>query len=117
MFRSCAVEGVLDENRVRRSVQLVIERKPRGYLGLLSQFQRLVKLDIARRAARIESAAPLSPQSQAQFQGDLSRIYGNGLSFTFSQNPELLGGVRVQVGGDVYDGTVQARLDALQESF
>jgi F-type H+-transporting ATPase subunit delta len=117
LFRNCAVNGVLDENRVRQAVQLVIERKPRGFLALLSQFQRLVKLDIARRTARIESATPLSPQSQAQLQGDLTRIYGNGLSFIFSQNPGLLGGVRVQVGGDVYDGTVQARLNALQESF
>lgn len=117
LFRSCAVNGVLDENRVRQSVRLVLERKPRGYLGLLSQFQRLVKLDIARRTARIESAAPLSPQSQAQLQADLNRVYGNGLSFIFSQNPALLGGVRVQVGGDVYDGTVRARLNALEESF
>jgi F-type H+-transporting ATPase subunit delta len=117
LFRNCAVNGVLEENRVRQSVQLVIERKPRGYVALLTQFQRLVKLDIARRTARIESPAPLPPQYQAQVQADLGRVYGNGLSFIFSQNPALLGGVRVQVGGDVYDGTVQARLNALEEKF
>jgi F-type H+-transporting ATPase subunit delta len=117
LFPCCVVNGALDENRVRTAVQKVIEGKPRGYAGLLSQFHRLVKLDVARRTAKVESATALSPQHQQQLQQDLTRVYGNGLSFEFSQNPALLGGVRVRVGGDVYDGTVRARLDALQQSF
>jgi F-type H+-transporting ATPase subunit delta len=117
LFRSCQVSGLLDDNRVRQTVRLVIEQKPRGFLPILSQFERLVKLDVARRAARIESAAPLTPAFQAQLQADLTRTYGAGLNFTFTANPALLGGTRIQVGGDVYDGSVQARLNALQESF
>jgi F-type H+-transporting ATPase subunit delta len=117
LFRSCQINGLLDDNRTRQTVSLVIERKPRGYLPILSQFQRLVKLDVARRTARIESATALSPQFQAQVQADLVRTYGAGLNFIFTENPALLGGVRIQVGGDVYNGSVQARLTALQESF
>jgi F-type H+-transporting ATPase subunit delta len=71
---------------------------------------------VARHTARIESATALSPQFQTQTQADLTRRYGAGLSFVFVQNPALLGGVRIQVGGDVYDGSVQARLATLQES-
>ena len=47
----------------------------------------------------------------------LTRVYGAGLDFSFPQNPELIGGMRIKVGSDVYDGSVQARLAALQESF
>jgi F-type H+-transporting ATPase subunit delta len=117
LFRTCLVNGLLDDNRVRQTVGLVIAQKPRGFLPILSQFERLVKLDVARRTAKIESAAPLTLQFQAQLQADLARNYGAGLNFVFTLNPALLGGVRIQVGGDVYDGTVQARLTALQESF
>ena len=117
LFQSCQANGVLDENRVRQAVRLVAERKPRRYAAVLSQFQRLVKLDLARHTAKIESAAALPLPFQAQLQADLTRRYGGGLSFVFAQNPALLGGVRIQVGGDVYDGSVQARLAALQESF
>ena len=46
-----------------------------------------------------------------------SRIYGPGLNISFVQNPELIAGLRIKVGSDVYDGSVQARLAALQESF
>ena len=117
LFRSCLVNGVLDENRARQAVRAVVEKKPRGYVAILSQFERFVKLDVARRTATIESAAAMSPQYQAQVQADLTRIYGSGLNFTFTQNPDLLGGVRIQVGGDVYNGSVRARLTALQQSF
>ena len=117
LFHSCQANGVLDENRVRQAVRLVAERKPRGYAAVLAQFQRLLKLDVARHTAKIESAAALSPEFQARVQADLARRYGGGLNFIFAQNPALVGGVRIQVGGDVYDGSVQARLAALQESF
>ncbi|MGA2556481.1 MAG: F0F1 ATP synthase subunit delta [Verrucomicrobiota bacterium] len=117
LFQSCQAGGLLDENRVRQAVQLLAARQPRGYMGVLAQFHRLVKLDVARHTAKIQSAADLAPPFQAQLRADLARAYGEGLSFAFSTNPALLGGLRVQVGGDVFDGSVLARLAALRQSF
>ena len=56
LFHACRVNGLLDEAKVRQVVQQVIAAKPRGYLAILSHFQRLVKLDLDRRTARVESA-------------------------------------------------------------
>lgn len=117
LFRTCLVSGLLDENRVRQAAQAVLETKPRGYLAMLSHFQRLVKLALEQRSARVESPAPLAPDLQARVQADLARAYGPGLDVTFIHNPALLGGLRIKVGSDVYDGSIQARLAALQESF
>lgn len=114
LFRFCVINGGLDENRVRKAVHGVAERKPRGYLAILTHFQRLVRLELLRRTAKVESATPLSSQMQAQIQSDLTRRYGPGLTFAFLQNPALIGGVRAQVGGDVYDGTVYGRLQELK---
>jgi F-type H+-transporting ATPase subunit delta len=117
LFRSCLVNGILDEAKVREVVQKVLAAKPRGYMGILQHLQRLVKLDIDRRTARIESAVPLSPAQQSDLSGTLSRRYGQGLKISFGHNPSLLGGLRIKVGSDVVDGTVQGRLNALAESF
>src|SRR5579859_3851699 len=117
LFRSCLVNGLLDEARARLAVQRVMAVKPRGYLAILSHFQRLVKLDLERRTAEIESASALTPELQAAIQSGLSRIYGPGLNVSFAQNPALIGGLRVKVGSDVYDGSIQARLASLEESF
>jgi F-type H+-transporting ATPase subunit delta len=117
LFRSCVVGGLLDENRVRQAVQQVLQTKPRGYIAILTHFLRLIKLDIERRTARVESATSLSPDLQTQIQTGLARLYGKGLDISFAQNPELIGGLRIKVGSDVYDGSVQGRLAELQESF
>lgn len=117
LFRSCTADGHLDEARVREAVKRVIEAKPRGYIGILSHFERLVKLAIEQRTARIESATPLSPDLQAKVQADLAKAYGPGLHVSFTQNPALIGGLRIKVGSDVYDGTVQGRLAALEQAF
>ena len=117
LFRSSIVNGVLDENRVRLVVGKVAELKPRGFLGILTHFHRLVKLEVERRTARVESAVPLSPDIQADVTSKLSKLYGQGLNISFAQNPALLGGLRIKVGSDVYDGSVQARLEELVESF
>jgi len=117
LFRSCLINGLLDENRVRQAVRQTIAAKPRGYVAVLSQFQRLVKLELQRRTARVESAVGLAPELQAAVQASLTRTYGPGLNLSFGQNSSLLGGMRIQVGSDVYDGSIQARLAALRESF
>lgn len=117
LFNTCKVNGLLDEGRVRQTVTAVIARKPRGYVGILSHFHRLVKLDLERRTARIESATPLSDALVASVKGNLSQRYGQGLSVNFAVNPALIGGLRVKVGSDVFDGSVRARLDALAETM
>ncbi len=71
LFRSCLSNGLLDENRVRQAVQAVVAQKPRGYVAMLSHLQRLVKLDLDRRAARVESATALSPEQQTAMEGNL----------------------------------------------
>jgi F-type H+-transporting ATPase subunit delta len=117
LFRLCLVKGLLDENRARQVVQQIVAARPRGYLATLSYFQRLVRLDRAQHTAKIESALTLPKELQARVQTGLAQVYGPGLSTSFAENPALIGGVRIRVGSDVYDGSVQGRLAALEQSF
>ena len=117
LFRFCLVNGSLDETRVRKVVQGVLQAKRRGAHILLSRFLRLVRLDRLRHTAEVESATSLPADLQASVQADLARVYGPGLMISFAQSPALIGGMRIKVGSDVYDGSVKAGLDALEKSF
>lgn len=117
LFLSCQAKGLLSEDRARQAVSLLIARKPRYYQAILAHFKRLVQQDIGRRTARIETVIPLLPESQAALQASLGRRYGGGIEFVYAQNPALVGGARIQVGSDVYDGSIRARLTDLQETF
>jgi len=117
LFRFCLVKGMLDEVRVIEAVRKVLEAKRRGRLALLAHFRRLVKLERLRHTAEVESAASLPAALQARVLSNVERLYGPGISTSFVLNPALIGGIRIQVGSDVYDGSVRAGLESLQKSF
>jgi F-type H+-transporting ATPase subunit delta len=117
LFKRCQVEGQLAEERVRQAVTLVIEKKPRGYFGILQELQRLVKLDVSSRSARVESAVVLTEAQQQNIRESLGRLKGGEVTVEFAENADLIGGMRVKIGDDVFDGSVKTRLATLSESF
>jgi F-type H+-transporting ATPase subunit delta len=44
-------------------------------------------------------------------------VYGPKIDIEFESKPELIGGVRIKIGSDVYDGTVRSRLAELEKQF
>ena len=117
LYRFCFLNGLLDENRARQVVQRVVAAGARDCLPILTHFLRLVKLDCAQHTATIETATLLPVDLQKIVQTELAHRYGLGLTTAFAQRPELIGGMRIQVGCDVYDGSVRAGLEALKRSF
>ena len=117
LFNACCVNGLLDEAKVRQAVTLVIAQKPRGYMSTLTHLQRLVKLDLDRRTARVENAVESTPAQRAAIEAALAQKYGPGMNVTYSVNPALLGGVKVKAGSDIYDGSVAGRLAALNDNL
>jgi len=117
LFRLCQVNGSVDGNRVRRVVRCALSARHRNTLTILAHFLRLVKLDREKHTARVESAALLPQELQAVIVSGLQRSYGEGLTTSFIERPELIGGMRIQVGSDLYDGSVLARLKALERKF
>lgn len=117
LFHWCLVDGKLDERRAREAVKHVLESRRRGYLVVLGEFTRLMKLEHARHTATVESAIPLRPDLQSRLQESLESAYGEGMSTEFLENADLIGGMRIRVANDVYDGSVRSRLSALAASF
>jgi F-type H+-transporting ATPase subunit delta len=117
LFRLCLVNGMLDEDRVNQAVRRVLQARRRGYMVLLAKFHRLVKIDHARHTAEVQSARPLPPDLRTRVQTSLESLYGPGITTLFAENPALIGGMRIRVASDVYDGSVRAGLAALEKRF
>jgi len=107
----------LDEGKIRQAVAQMIAQKPRGYVAALHHFQRLVKLDLDRRTVHVENAIVTTPTQMQAINAALAKRYGQGLVATFGVNPALIGGLKVRVGSDIYDGSVAGRLAALADQF
>jgi len=117
LFNWCVVNETLDEGRARVVMQQVLQHKRRGYFTVLKEFQRILKLQQAKQTAKIDSAVPLQIDLQTQIRESVERVYGQAMSTEFAEAPDLIGGIRIQVSNDVYDGSVKSRLAALAVSF
>ena len=117
LFQATMADGKLDADVVRKVIKKLGDEKPRGYLGMIDAYLRLVRLEVDRHHARVESAAALSSEMQQTVTSDLRGKYGDQLTVEFSTNADLLGGMRVRVGSDVWDGSVKNRLDRLSDAF
>jgi F-type H+-transporting ATPase subunit delta len=117
MLRASFTDGQLDRGKVASLVQSLIEKKPRHCLDILQNYKRLLRLEIEKRHATIESAEELSPEIREQIVSDLKRKYGADLTTEFVVNPQLIGGMRVRLGSNVWDGSVQNRLQRLAQQI
>jgi F-type H+-transporting ATPase subunit delta len=107
--------GNLDLPAAKTIVEKVIADKPRNYLGILTSFQRLLRLEMEKRHAIVESATPLPETEQVTVTADLQLRHGSDITTEFRTNPDLLGGIRIKLGSTVWDGSVKSRLEALRE--
>jgi F-type H+-transporting ATPase subunit delta len=117
LFRLCLASGRLDASRVSAISEQVIAEKPRDYLQILKEFSRLVRLELDRRHATIESASPLDETSARSIANTLRQKFGGDITTEFRTSPDLLGGLRVKLGSDVWDGSISSRLAAFSQQL
>jgi F-type H+-transporting ATPase subunit delta len=115
LFRLCRTEQGLDETRLRKMVEVVAKQRPRGYLQVLGRLAQLAKLETERRTHEVVSATKLGDGGQSVF-ALLEKNFGKPLAQRAEVRPEVLGGLRIRVGSDVWDATLRGRLEALARS-
>lgn len=67
--------------------------------------------------AEVISALPLSEAEQASIRKEVSARAGAGIGIGFRVDPDLLGGLKIQIGDRVIDGSVAGRIDDLRKSM
>ncbi len=117
MLRASFTDGQLDQGKIASLVDSIIAKKPRRYIDVLKNYRRLLRLEFEKRLARVESASEVDSATSSELVTNLKKKYGRDLTTEFVVNPELLGGMRIRVGSDVWDGTVRNRLERLQQEL
>ena len=117
LLKATVKDGVVDAGVVKTVARTLIDKQPRGFLKVLSAYTRLVRLELERTYAVVESAQRLDVPTEKSVEADLQKKYGGKLTVEFREKPGLIGGMRVRVGSDVWDGSVKNRLDRLRNKF
>ena len=117
LFQTSLVNGRLAAQVVATQSDRLVTEKPRGYFQILREYARLVRLELDRRHAVVESATPLDSTEADRIRKELVERFGSDLTIAFGTKPELLGGLRVKGGSDVWDGSVANRLHILKQQL
>ncbi len=117
MLQASFTDGQLDPGRIASLVDSVIAEKPRNYINVLKNYKRLLRLEVEKRHATIETASQVDPTIRSEIATNLKSKYGDDLTTDFHVDPQLLGGMRIRVGCDVWDGSVRNRLERLQHEL
>ena len=117
LFGLCQTSGRFDETKLRTVITSLISSAPRDYKAILAALQRLTRLELERREVTVESAVALDDGTRQRVVAGLANQYGPDLVVQYKTTPELLGGLRIRVGNDVFDGSVQGRLIRLANAF
>ncbi|MEO6848189.1 MAG: F0F1 ATP synthase subunit delta [Chthoniobacterales bacterium] len=117
LFKLSLVNGRLDSKRVSEIVDSVAAKKPRNYFQILKELQRLIRLETEKHHAIVESAVALDAASSQAIEKSLKTRFGNHITTEFKTSPALIGGLRIRLASDVWDGSVLSRLNLLKEQL
>ncbi|MBX9742985.1 MAG: F0F1 ATP synthase subunit delta [Chthoniobacterales bacterium] len=113
LFDAAFVNGCLDEARSLKIAEAIEQTRPRYAFQILKEFTRLLRLELAKHHALVESATPLDEASKQAIMFTLKQGDPQ-VTFSVTTNTSLIGGARIQLGSNVWDGSVAARLEKLK---
>jgi F-type H+-transporting ATPase subunit delta len=96
---------------------LVAQPRGRRVGALLSYAAAVVANQAGASVATVTSARPLTADQRASVSKSLSTSYGRDVLVNAEVDESIIGGIRIQVGDDVMDGTVSSRLNQLRREL
>lgn len=108
------LRGLLEGRAARGTIQLAEQAVTGTHrtVGLaMEAYRKVAATERDRLVALVRVARPLSDQDSERLAAALTRQYSRQVDLNVLVDPDVLGGVRVEIGDDVIDGTVANRLD------
>ena len=116
LFRLSLVNGAVSADQVAGVLGYIEKTAPRHPLALLKLYHRAVVTELAKSRALVEHAGAINDAALQSIEAAMTRKYRRPVTATARPNPQLLAGLRVRVGSDVYESSVSGQLAALSSA-
>ena len=108
--------GVVTESKVGEVLAGLQQVQDRHHLTVLKTFLNYLRREVALQTAVVSTPTKLSDDALKAIEVQFSKLYNRPVSAVTQTDTNLIAGVRVRVGDDVYDASVAGRLQRLAES-
>lgn len=116
LFAMSVVDGAVSPDRVAGVLEYVEKHPPTSTLAVLRSYRRLIAIELAKGHALVEHAGAIGEPVLAAIAAAMSRRYSRAVTATAQPSADLLAGIRVRIGDDIYESSVSAQLEALASS-
>jgi len=109
-----AICGERIDGVARNLIQLLVHNRRLSVLAEIRElFEQLKLEDEGKLEAKISSAFPMEDAQRNQVVNLLSSRFKRKINATVTVDPDLIGGVKVEVGDKVWDASVRGRLQTM----
>lgn len=115
--KAVLVRGLLEGKALPATITLAQQALAGTYrtvAAALATYQQVAAQVHGERVATVRVAHPLSDAERQRLTDALSRQYDRQIHLNVVIDPDVLGGIKVEIGDDVIDGTVSSRLHDAQ---
>lgn len=102
--------------QVRNFIAVILEHRRLAELDdILEQYKQVMDEDAGITDVRITSARPLNAEDRAQLEMQIAGKAGGRVRASYAEDASLLGGAVVEIGSTIYDGSVRAQLQQIEQ--
>ena len=116
LFRLSLADGQISAERVNSVLVYLNQHPPRQPLAILKHYYRLVAAQLAKNHASVEHAGPIADSILHAIERAFTQKYQRPITAAAQPNPDLIAGLRIKVGDDVYESSITGQLAALSSS-
>ena len=117
LYQVClGADGSIVPEKLQAVVQYILKTRPRFTANILQRLYELCRLNISQNTAKVTSAHPLG-QMQNVLTSKIKNAFPTVKDFEFIVDPSLIGGLRLQLGSNVWDGSIKEKLKLIQEQL
>jgi F-type H+-transporting ATPase subunit delta len=109
------LQGRVADSTLRLALFVIEGGRPRDVIGTLDFLVDYVARARHWRVARVHTARPLGAENRERLATSLHSLTGQNVELQVNEEPNLLGGILVEVGDLLLDATTRGRLGALHE--
>ncbi len=113
LFKLSLVNGVVSPEQVAGVLGWVEKYSPHRPVALLKAYHHRIAVELAKSHAEVEHAGPVTAATLKLIEGAMSQRYKRVVTATARPTAQLLAGLRVRVGSDVYESSIAGQLATL----
>ena len=116
LIHSLDSNGLVSSKRVQDTLQTLKRKKPTNLLPILRAYKLQVSQKIKYTTALIEYAGSPTNEQIKSIQSLLTQKYRRNIQIKSKETPSIIAGIKISVADDVYELSVNSRLQLLAKS-